>query len=59
MIQDIAPHRLDNHFDPERRPEPEDRIISWNDGRMLIAGGEELRRFPCSCCFCSTAPAIF
>ena len=45
MIQDIAPHRLDNHFDPERRPEPEDRIISWNAGRMLIAEGKELR-FP-------------
>lgn len=28
MIQDIAPHRLNNQYDPKVNPEPEDYVIN-------------------------------
>lgn len=35
MIQDIAPHRLDNQYHPARRPEPDDYVMAFQ-GRELL-----------------------
>ena len=35
MIQDIAPHRLDNRYDPDRMPKPDDIVFSF-DGSLLL-----------------------
>ena len=43
MIQDIAPHRYDNAFALRRRPEPEDPVLCYRDGEiLLIRKGEEI-----------------
>jgi len=35
MIQDIAPHRLDNHYDPEARPAPDSVALHFCGKRLL------------------------
>lgn len=36
MIQDIAPHKLDNSYYPYRIPNPEDIIIIYKDRQILV-----------------------
>ena len=56
MIQDIAPHKLNNQYDPLAVPEQEDYVLFFDGGRLLMKAGEnkELLRvkdFPESCEF--------
>ena len=41
MIQDIAPHRLYNTWQPDKHAQPEDFVICVQDGRLL--GGRKVR----------------
>ena len=36
MIQDIAPHRLYNTWQPDKHAQPEDFVICVQDGRLLV-----------------------
>ena len=36
MIQDIAPRRLNNHYDPEESPDEESYLLFFRDGGVLI-----------------------
>ena len=40
MIQDIAPHRLNNQYDPKVNPEPEDYVINTMNGFILADRGK-------------------
>ncbi len=42
MIQDIAPHRFDNHYDPAARPSPESVVLHFLGKRLLcrVRSGE-------------------
>ena len=42
MIQDIKPHQLDNQYHPEREPEPDDYVLSYQSQKILCntTGGE-------------------
>ena len=37
MIQDIFPHRLDNHFRPDAMARPDDPVMAWNGKAFLAA----------------------
>ena len=41
MIQDIGPKRLINHYDPERRPAPDDRIFWFSHGSVMTQASAE------------------
>ena len=41
MIQDIAPHRLDNVYYAEQTPKPEDCLIIYKDRQLLVRVNEE------------------
>lgn len=41
MIQDIAPHRLDNHYDTAAKPEADSRIMYFREGSVLVHADEE------------------
>ncbi len=41
MIQDLGAHHLYNQYDPQRRPKPQDRVISYHAGSMLVRIGED------------------
>lgn len=43
MIQDIAPHRLDNHYVPGRQPEKDDFVIYYKNRKMLVCIDKEQR----------------
>ena len=45
MIQDIAPHRLWNPYDPEKRCRAEDFVVCADGSSLLVADGGALR-FP-------------
>lgn len=45
MIQDIAPHRLLNPYDPEKVCRPDDSVVVADGGSLLVAERESLR-FP-------------
>lgn len=54
MIQDIAPHRLVNAYDPAARPGETDFVLAFREGKALLRAGERpafLRRkeFPADC----------
>lgn len=54
MIQDIAPHRLNNAYNPTAIPKPEDFVLAFQEGKVLLRSGEHpefLRRkdFPEKC----------
>ena len=56
MIQDIAPHKLNNQYDPLAVPKREDFVLFFDGGRLLMKVGEstELLRvkdFPEDCAF--------
>lgn len=56
MIQDIAPHKLNNQYDPLTVPEREDYVLFFDGSRLLMKAGEnkELLRvkdFPENCEF--------
>lgn len=36
MIQDIAPHHFDNHFDPSRRPGRDSRILYFREESLFL-----------------------
>ena len=36
MIQDIAPHQLNNQYDPLAVPEKEDFVLFFDGGRLLM-----------------------
>ena len=36
MIQDIAPHKLNNQYDPLAVPEQEDYVLFFDGGRLLM-----------------------
>lgn len=40
MIQDIAPHKLGNQYDPSAVPEPADYALYFDCGRLLLRTGE-------------------
>ena len=40
MIQDIAPHKLNNQYDPLAAPEREDFVLFFDGGRLLMKAGE-------------------
>ena len=44
MIQDIAPHKLRNQYDPQAVPEKEDFVLFFDGGRLLMKDGKELLR---------------
>jgi NAD+ diphosphatase len=37
MIQDIFPHKLDNHFRPDAKAGPDDLVMPWNGKAFLAA----------------------
>ena len=41
MIQDIYPHRLNNHYDPNAKPGPDDLVLAWNGKAFLAAADFE------------------
>lgn len=41
MIQDIAPHKLDNQYYPERIPAPDDMVIIYSDRHILVKIDEQ------------------
>ncbi len=41
MIQDIAPHRLNNQYRPEANPKPGDRVFIFKDGNILVKNSED------------------
>lgn len=41
MIQDIAPHKLNNSYDPAALPRPEDYVLAFAEGKVLLKAGEE------------------
>ena len=46
MIQEIAPHRYDNHYEP-LSPSPDDRVFLFSPPKMLAREGEGREiRFP-------------
>ena len=45
MIQDIAPHRLWNPYDPAKRCRPQDFVVAADGSSLLVADGGPLR-FP-------------
>lgn len=45
MIQDIAPHRSDNTYYPDRNPKPDDFLIVYNDRQILVKIDEDKRTF--------------
>ena len=48
MIQDIYPHRFNNHFDPEAKARPDDLAMPWNGKAFLAAADfeKESLRYP-------------
>lgn len=46
MIQDIAPKRLDNHYDPAARPEPGDAALHFLGRRLLCRASGGVLDFP-------------
>lgn len=44
MIQDIAPHSLNNQYDPTAAPGPEDRVLCFENGRVLLKTDAQLLR---------------
>lgn len=40
MIQDIAPHRLNNAYNPTAIPKPEDFVLAFQEGKVLLKSGE-------------------
>ena len=46
MIQDIAPHRLDNHFRPGQNPEKEDTVFHFSGEKVLCRVEEDGIHFP-------------
>ena len=42
MIQDIKPHQLDNQYHPDRKPGPDDYVLSYQSQKILCntTGGE-------------------
>ena len=44
MIQDIAPHRLDNRFQPGRKPEKDSPVVCLKEEKVLLPGGDFPRR---------------
>lgn len=53
MIQDIAPHRLSNQYDPDARPQAEDYVLFFDGGRVLLTqrGLPRVRDFPAGSAF--------
>lgn len=56
MIQDIAPHKLGNQYDPAAVPEQEDYALCFDNGRVLLRTGEtarllRIKDFPEECRF--------
>ena len=56
MIQDIAPHKLDNQYDPSAMPEQEDSVLLFHNGRVLLRTGGKaqllrVKDFPENCEF--------
>lgn len=56
MIQDIAPHKLGNRYDPAAVPEQEDYALCFDNGRVLLRTGEtarllRIKDFPEECRF--------
>lgn len=56
MIQDIAPHKLNNQYDPTAVPEREDYVLSFDGGKVLLKTGEktqllQVKDFPENCQF--------
>ncbi|MDO5546574.1 MAG: NAD(+) diphosphatase [Eubacteriales bacterium] len=56
MIQDIAPHKLINQYDPSAVPQPEDYVLCFDSGRVLLKTVETLQLlrvldFPENCQF--------
>ena len=56
MIQDIAPHSLNNRYDPSAVPEPEDFVLCFDSGKVLLKAGEQpqllqVKDFPKDCPF--------
>ena len=45
MLQDIAPHALNNRYDPEARPEDDDFVL-FLSGRRILVSTEAGVRFP-------------
>ena len=41
MIQDIAPHKLGNHYDPTAAPRPQDYVLYFEKGRVLLKSEPE------------------
>lgn len=54
MIQDIAPHKFHNQYDPQAVPEGEDYVLFFDGGRLLMKAGAEkellrVKDFPENC----------
>ena len=46
MIQDIAPHKLNNVYDPSAAPHKGDALVFYRDGGMFVKTGEGQLLFP-------------
>ena len=48
MIQDIAPHRLGNQYNPAALPEAEDYVLFFDGGKVLLTEGglPKVKDFP-------------
>ena len=46
MIQDIAPHKLINHYDPEKKAQDESYVMAFRRHEVLMAADETRAEFP-------------
>ena len=46
MIQDIAPHSYNNHYDPKERPDAESYLVYSRDGAILVRKQDDRISFP-------------
>ena len=46
MLQDIAPHRFDNHYDPAARPAPDDAALHFRGRELLCRVEDGVLSFP-------------
>ena len=40
MIQDILPHRLRNEYHPDIQPQDNDRVLCFQEGKLLLREGQ-------------------
>ena len=59
MIQDIYPLQMDNQYDPDRLPEPDDLVMSFQGEKVFCSTADGKLRLPCVRDFAKKASVYF